>query len=137
MKLKMKNSISKKLILIIFAFISSLVVGFMIFQSFFFQLYYTDKKSDDLQNALLNFRSVYQYKALANPQELDTAMAIFDVENTAKIAIYSTDGKLRYIVGEKSNPELEETLDNIFKKLYYDKRYTNSLIESNKVVTTL
>ncbi|MGL5821352.1 MAG: ATP-binding protein [Sarcina sp.] len=137
MKLKMKNSISKKLILIIFAFIASLVVGFMIFQSFFFQLYYTDKKSDDLQNALLNFRTVYQYKALSNPQELDTAMAIFDVENTAKIAIYSTDGKLRYIVGEKSNPELETTLDNIFKKLYYDKRYTNSLIESNKVITTL
>ena len=133
----MKNSISKKLILIIFALISSLVIGFMIFQSFFFQMYYTDKKSDDLQNSVLKFRTTYQFKAATNPKELDAAMALFDIENTAKIAIYSTDGKLRYIVGENANPSLESTLNSIFNKLYYDKRYTNQLIESNKIITTL
>ena len=133
----MKNSISKKLILIIFALISSLVIGFMIFQSFFFQMYYTDKKSDDLQNSVLKFRTTYQFKGSTNPKELDAAMAIFDIENTAKIAIYSTDGKLRYIVGEDANPSLEATLNSIFNKLYYDKRYTNQLIESNKIITTL
>ncbi|MGL4453418.1 MAG: histidine kinase dimerization/phospho-acceptor domain-containing protein [Sarcina sp.] len=147
MKLKMKNnltkkifsqnSISKKLILIIFTLIASLVIGFMIFQSFFFQMYYTDKKSEDLQNSVLKFRTMYQYKAMTNPAELNSAMALFDVENTAKIAIYSTDGKLRYIVGENSNPSLEETLNSIFNKLYYDKRYTNQLLESNKIITTL
>ncbi|MGL4761607.1 MAG: ATP-binding protein [Sarcina sp.] len=136
-KLKITNSISKKLILIIFALISSLVIGFMIFQSFFFQMYYTDKKSEDLQNSVLKFRTMYQYKAITNPAELNSAMALFDIENTAKIAIYSTDGKLRYVVGEKSTPGLEETLNSIFNKLYYDKRYTNQLIESNKIITTL
>ncbi|WP_297517296.1 HAMP domain-containing sensor histidine kinase [uncultured Clostridium sp.] len=136
-KFIMKNSISKKLILIIFTLIASLVIGFMIFQSFFFQMYYTDKKSEDLQNSLLKFRTMYQYKAATNPSELNSAMALFDVENTAKIAIYSTDGKLRYIVGEKSNPSLEGTLNSIFNKLYYDKRYTNQLLESNKIITTL
>lgn len=109
----------------------------MVFQSFFFKVYYTDKKSDDLQNAVLQFRSANQFKALTNPKELDASMAVFDIENTAKIAIYSTDGKLKYIVGGDSNPALENTLNHIFNKLYFDKKYTNALLESNKIVTTL
>ena len=100
-------------------------------------MYYTDKKSEDLQNSILKFRTMYQYKAVTNPSELNSAMALFDTENTAKIAIYSTDGKLRYIVGENNNPSLEKTLNNIFNKLYYDKRYTHQLLESNKIITTL
>lgn len=136
-KFFLNNSISKKLILIIFALMTSLIIGFMFFQSFFFQMYYTDKKSEDLQNSILKFRTMYQYKAITNPGELNAAMALFDTENTAKIAIYSTDGKLRYIVGENSNPSLEKTLNSIFNKLYYDKGYTHQLLESNKIITTL
>ncbi|MGL4990752.1 MAG: HAMP domain-containing sensor histidine kinase [Sarcina sp.] len=133
----MKNSISKKLILIIFLLMTSLIVGFMIFQGLFFQKYYTNKKSEDLQNAVLKFITVNQFKAVTNPKELDTAMALFDVENTAKVAIYSTDGKLKYVVGGDNNTGLEKTLNDIFNKLYFDKKYTNSLLESNKIVTTV
>lgn len=137
MKLKIKNSISGKLILIIFGLMSSLIIGFMIFQSFFFQMYYIDKKSDDLQKALLKFRSLYQYSANTDQSQLNTGMAIFDAENTAKIAIYSTDGRMKYVVGQDHNQQLNEKLNIIFNKLYYDKRYTDTLLNSNKVITTV
>lgn len=133
----MKNSISKKLIFIIFFLISSLILGFMLFQSFFFQRYYTDKKSDEIQNAVLQFISANQYKAITSPKSLDTAMALFDIENSSKVAIYSTEGKLKYIVGGDSYPALEETLNDIFNKLYFDKKYTNALLQSNKIITTI
>lgn len=116
---------------------TSLIIGFMIFQGLFFQKYYTNKKSEDLQNAVLKFMTVNQFKAVTNPKDLDTAMALFDVENTAKVAIYSTDGKLKYVVGGDNNTGLEKTLNDIFNKLYFDKKYTNSLLESNKIVTTV
>lgn len=116
---------------------ASLIVGFMVFQAFFFQMYYIDKKSEDLQNAVLQFRTLYQFSGNVNSKELDSAMSLFDSENTAKIAIFSTDGHIKYTVGQNSNPAIEETLNSIFDKLYYDKRYTNNFIESNKIVTTV
>lgn len=116
---------------------ASLIIGFMVFQAFFFQMYYIDKKSENLQNAVLQFRTLYQFSGNKDNRELDKAMTLFDSENTAKIAIFSTDGHIKYTVGQNSNPDIEESLNSIFNKLYYDKYYTYNFIESNKIVTTV
>ncbi len=134
----MKNSITKKLILIIFSLIASLLIGFMIFQSFFFQSFYLHKKSEDLQNSLLEFKKTYDYNWPVNTQAVINAMTAFELNNTAKIAICPIDSNISKItVSQKDNDDIDTTLDNILNNLKEQKLYTKEFLNSNKIITTV
>lgn len=134
----MKNSITKKLILIIFSLIASLLIGFMIFQSFFFQGFYLQKKSEDLQNSLLQFKRDYDYNWPVNTQAVINAMTTFELNNTAKIAICPIDSNISKItVSQKNNEDIDATLDSILNKLKEQKLYTQEFLNSSKIITTV
>lgn len=134
----MKNSITKKLILIIFSLIASLLVGFMIFQSFFFQSFYLHKKSDDLQKSLLQFKTTYDYNWPINTQAVINAMTTFELNNTARIAICPIDSNINKItVSQGNNQDTDETLNNILNSLKEQRLYTKDFLNSNKIITTV
>ncbi|MGL5615509.1 MAG: HAMP domain-containing sensor histidine kinase [Sarcina sp.] len=132
----MKNSITRKLILINFSLLASILIGFMIFQSFFFQSFYLKKKSEDLQKALLQFKTSYDYSWAGNPKALLTAMTSFEINNTARIAICPIDSNIKKItIGQGTSDEVDTTLNTILNSLKQEKFYTKEFLDSNKIIT--
>lgn len=133
----MKKSISKRLFLISFGTIVFLVCFTMLFQILFFQEFYLNRKSSNLEIGVKQFKTLYSYD-INNKESLYEALGIFELEHNAKIAIYSTDGTVKYLADpEGSSAEIIGTLNQVFKLLYNDPLYTKSVLESDGVFTKL
>lgn len=133
----MKKSISKRLFLISFGTILFLVIFTMIFQIMFFQKFYLNSKSNNLANSVRTFVSDY-YSDINDSSTLYTALNNFEFQNNSKIAIYSTDGTVKYIANPaNSDSEITITLNKIFNQLYSDPYYEKSVLSSNQVFTTV
>ena len=133
----MKKSISKRLFLISFGTILFLVIFTMIFQIMFFQKFYLNSKSTNLADSVKNFVSDYS-SDINNSSALYSALNNFEFQNNAKIAVYSTDGTVKYIANPtNSDSEITITLNKIFNQLYSDPYYEKSVLNSNEVFTTV
>lgn len=133
----MKKSISKRLFIITFGIIIFLTLFTMVFQMSFFQEFYFKRKSSDLSNAVLKFRALYSYD-IKNTGSLYKALSLFELENNAKIGIYSTDSTPKYLPDpDNQNSEAADLLNNIFNELYSDPDFAKTLLNSNSGVTTV
>lgn len=133
----MKKSISKRLFLISFGTILFLIIFTMLFQIIFFQKFYLNSKSANLATSVKSFISDYA-SDINNSSALYTALNNFEFQNNAKIAIYSTDGTVKYIANPtNSDSEITVTLNKIFNQLYSDPYYEKSILSSNEVFTTV
>ncbi|HAT4132844.1 HAMP domain-containing histidine kinase [Clostridium perfringens] len=132
----MKKSISKRLFIITFGIIIFLTLFTMIFQITFFQEFYYKRKSNDLSNAVLKFRALYSYD-IKNTDSLYRALSLFELENNAKIGIYSIDSTPKYVPDPANkNSEAVDLLNDIFNELYSDQDFAKTLLNSNSGVTT-
>ncbi|MPQ42973.1 sensor histidine kinase [Clostridium tarantellae] len=128
----MKRSISKRIFIITFGIMLFLVNFIMCFQIFFFQKFYLDTKSKNLKNSVMKFRTLYSFD-ITNSKTLYKALSSFEMDHNAKIAIYSTAGKVQYLADPNSaDSEIIIRLNQIFRELYYDSDFTNSLLNSNQ-----
>ena len=119
----MKKSISKSLFLISFGTILFLIIFTMVFQIMFFQKFYLNSKSANLATSVKSFVSDYA-SDITDSSALYTALNNFEFQNNAKIAIYSTDGTVKYIANPtNSDSEITVTLNKIFNQLYSDPYY--------------
>ncbi|MDO4534193.1 MAG: HAMP domain-containing sensor histidine kinase, partial [Clostridium perfringens] len=133
----MKKSISKRLFLISFGTILFLIIFTMFFQIIFFQKFYLNSKSANLASSVKSFVSDYA-SDISDSSSLYTALNNFEFQNNAKIAIYSTDGTVKYIANPtNSDSEITITLNKIFNQLYNDPYYEKSVLSSNEVFTTV
>lgn len=133
----MKKSISKRLFIITFGIIIFLTLFTMVFQMTFFQDFYFKRKSDDLSSAVLKFRALYSYD-IKNTGSLYQALSFFELENNAKIGIYSIDSTPKYVSDpDNQNSEAVILLNDIFNELYSDKDAVKSLLGSNSGRTTV
>lgn len=137
MRKTMKKSISKRLFLISFGTILFIVIFTMLFQIMFFQKFYLNSKSTNLANSVKTFVSYYS-NDINDPSALYTALNNFEFQNNSKIAIYSTDGTVKYIANPiNSDSEITVTLNKIFNQLYNDPYYEKSILNSSEVFTTV
>lgn len=133
----MRKSISKRLFLISFGTIVFLICFTMLFQILFFQEFYLKRKSSNLALGVKQFKTLYSYD-IDNKQSLYNALGLFEMEHNAKIAVYSTDGTVKYLADpDGSNTEVINTLNQVFKQLYNDPLYAQSVLESDGVFTKL
>lgn len=137
MRKTMRKSISKRLFLISFGTILFIVIFTMLFQIMFFQKFYLNSRSTNLADSVKNFISDYSGD-INNSTDLYTALNNFEFQNNAKIAIYSTDGTVKYIANPtNSDSEITLTLNKIFNQLYTDPYYEKNILNSNDVFTTV
>lgn len=131
-----KKSISNRIFFITFLLIILLLGFSMIFQVYFFQSFYQDRKSTNLEKAVNKFKALYSLD-IQNSSTLYKALGYFEVKNNAKIAIYSTNGNVQYISDQEgSNSENVKLLNQLFNNLYQNKSYTEALIKSDKSTIT-
>ena len=65
------------------------------------------------------------------------ALSLFELENNAKIGIYSIDSTPKYVPDPANkNSEAVDLLNDIFNELYSDQDFAKTLLNSNSGVTT-
>lgn len=123
----MKETLSKKIFLITFIFLVSFMALTLLFQTFIFEDFYQQKKTKSLSNQVEEFSRKNSFK-INDTNKLYTALRDFENKNNSKIAIFSTDGKLRYI-----SSDLENDKENI--KMLTE--FCSSLLSNNDVLMKL
>ena len=92
----MKNSISKRITLITFGLISVVFLLTFLFQNMFFEEFYLSKKTESLILDVKRINTLYSYQNF-DTDALKNALLNCEEKNNSRIAIFSLDGKLKYL----------------------------------------
>ncbi len=132
----MKETLSKRLFVITSVFLVCFMALTLIFQTFIFEDFYERKKTKSLTDEIEQF-SIENSFQLSNPKGLYSALKDFEDSNNSKIAIFSSDGKLRYISSDLENDKDDiSMLTEFCTSLLDNKDILRKLFTSNKPVST-
>lgn len=132
----MKNSLSKRLFLITLGLLLGLMGLTLIFQTFIFENFYEQKKTTKLANELNRFSIFYSYQLNTN-ESITNAFKHFEDNNSAKIAIITKSGKIKYISKRTENdPEELEVLTYFASEILKDSNTFSSISSSKNPYTT-
>uniref|UniRef100_UPI000590B75A sensor histidine kinase n=1 Tax=Clostridium polynesiense TaxID=1325933 RepID=UPI000590B75A len=114
-----------------------LISGTMIFQSLYFEQFYTYRKVKKLTNNIDKFRASYSFD-ISNDLMLYRALENFEDANSSKIAIYDYSGKIKYIAdSNKENSRDVLLLNALFNRIFTDKNYIEAVKSSDKAYVSL
>ncbi|MBY0754930.1 HAMP domain-containing histidine kinase [Clostridium sardiniense] len=132
----MKETLSKRLFIITSIFLVSFMALTLIFQTFIFEDFYERKKTKALTNEIEQFSLENSFQ-ISNPTKLYSALKNFEDTNNSKIAIFSVDGKLRYISSDLQNDKDDiEMLTEFCSSLLDSKDILLKLFTNNKPIST-
>lgn len=100
----MKKSIATRLFILTVGFFLFFISIQLLFQSIFFQNFYTDRKVSRLQSNLESFEKDY-INNIKSIEDTSKAIKDFEDKNNAKIAILESNGLLSYITDSDNNTE--------------------------------
>lgn len=107
----------------------------MLFQILFFEDFYLNKKIKDMTREALKFSNMYSYD-ISDEKRLTTALYRFEQSNNSKIAIFSIDGNLKYLLNYDNNDDFQ-TLTLFCKELIDDKSLINKVLTTGKSQTSV
>lgn len=127
----MKHKLSTKLFLITLTLLLILMATTLIFQVFFFQKFYENKKTNMLTNELTKFKDLYSYQ-LNDNSVISKAMKSFEESTNSKIAIFSLNGDLKYLSdGQNNTSEDTKTLTSFCTELINNKDLLYKVTSTN------
>lgn len=129
MKQKNKFSISKKLFLITFGLIFSMLIFSMLFQILFFEDFYLSRKVKDMIKDANKFSTLNSY---TNENLLTDALYRFEQENDSKVAIFSLDGKFKVLPNYDKSTDDFQVLTAFCAEIINDKALINEVLTSGK-----
>lgn len=132
----MKRNITTKLFIVTSGFLM-LFIGFtMYFQTMFFEDFYTNRKMKKFEENVKKFNVLYSNYYISNAA-LSSAMLNFEVNNNAKMLIFDTKGKLKYLVGSQEQWDSNQnTVAKIFREWTYSPEALNRIISAKKTIVT-
>ncbi|MDU5106325.1 HAMP domain-containing sensor histidine kinase [Clostridium sp.] len=131
----MKFSLSKKLFSITFGLIFMVLIFSMLFQRLFFEDFYLNKKIKDMTKEAIKFSNMYSYD-ISDQNRLTEALFRFEQNTNSKIAIFSTDGNLKYLLNYNNSDDFQ-TLTSFCKELIDDKYLINKVLTTGKSQTSV
>ncbi|MDV4150575.1 HAMP domain-containing sensor histidine kinase [Clostridium sp. AL.422] len=108
----------------------------MLFQVLFFENFYLNKKINGMTREAIKFSEMYSYD-ISNQNRLTEALFRFEQSTNSKIAIFSTDGKLKYLLNYNNNDADFQTLTSFCKELIDDKYLINKVLTTGKSQTSV
>ena len=130
----MNKSISKKIFIITFGLMLTLIISSILFQSLFFEKFYLSKKTNQLVNEVNKFKTLYSFEIYDNIT-LNKALTNYEHKNNSRIAIFSSN--LIYITGGNRETEDVKTLTAFCSELLSNKDLIDEVLSSNKTKTTV
>lgn len=132
----MSSTLSKKIFIFISVFLVVFIALTLIFQTFIFEDFYEKKKTTSLIDAIEKFASKNSYE-FSDPNALYPALKEFEDDNNSKIAIFSVDGKLRYISSNLENDKEDiDMLTNFCSSILKNNDILFKLFTTNKPIAT-
>lgn len=107
----------------------------MLFQILFFEDFYLNKKIKNLTKASVKFSQMYSYD-ISDSNRLYNALYMFEQETNSKIAIFSIDGKLKYLATNYNSTDVQ-TLTSFCKELIENKFLINKVLTTGKTQTSV
>lgn len=132
----MNKSISRKLFTITFGLILTLFIINMIVQLLFFEDFYLNRKVKDLKNEVNTFRTMYSYQ-LVNKNTLYDALRYYEESNNSKMAIFSLDGKLKYLTNYEDGVDDSKTLTDFCSDLLSNRELIDRVLTYDTVECTI
>lgn len=137
----MKYNLSKRLFVITLAILLLMMSLTMLFQVLFFQIFYEEKKQDELIKEISRFDDFYSYQL--NDENFARTISSFENSTNSKIGIFTLSNDKEYVLKYFSNPyskEDNEASDAL--KAYFTEISTNSdlideVVSSNSAVSTI
>ncbi len=102
----------------------------MLFQILFFEDFYLNKKIEHMTRDAIKFSEMYSYD-ISNENILTKALFRFEQETNSKIAIFSSDGNLKYLLNYNNSDDFQ-TLTSFCKELIDDKSLINEVLSTGK-----
>lgn len=127
-KINFKSAkLSKKIFLITLLLLLGLMSITMLFQLFFFQIFYESKKLESLTENVNRFKEVYAYKSNSKEDIYNVIAALqnFELNTSSKVALYSNNGNL---ISPSSN--YLDTDNNNINSYFYVITSKSNLIQS-------
>lgn len=132
----MSKSVSSKLFRITLGLILTLFTLNIVVQLIFFDDFYLDRKVKTLINQVNTFKTMYSYQ-IYNSRTLDNALLSYEEMNNSKMAIFSTDGKLKYLTNYDSTSEDSLYLTAFCADLLSDEELIKEVLSENKIEWTI
>ncbi|MBE6053795.1 MAG: HAMP domain-containing histidine kinase [Clostridium sartagoforme] len=107
----------------------------MLFQMLFFEDFYLSKKIKNMTRESIKFSDMYSYD-ISDQKRLTNALFRFEQETNSKIAIFSIDGNLKYLLNWNNSDDFE-TLTSFCKELIDDKSLINKVLTTGKSQTSV
>lgn len=107
----------------------------MLFQRLFFEDFYLNKKIKDMTKEAIKFSNMYSYD-ISDQNRLTEALFRFEQNTNSKIAIFSIDGNLKYLLNYNNSDDFQ-TLTSFCKELIDDKYLINKVLTTGKSQTSV
>ncbi|SFC56028.1 sensor histidine kinase [Clostridium uliginosum] len=131
----MKHSLSKRLFSITLCLISALMILIYILQSFWFEKFYSYRKTSLLVKEISKFQALYSYQ-INDDYSLYQALEKFENDNNSKVAIFSLNGDLMYLPSKLENKDNVDILTKFCAELINDKTLILDVVNSSKIKVT-
>lgn len=124
----MKHSLSKRLFRITLSLIIALMFLTYIAQAFFFESFYSYKKTISLVQEVNKFHDLYSFH-IDNDLDLYKALQKFENDNNAQVIVTSLDGDIKYLSNNiHDDKESFDTLTSFGSELINNKDLINEVI---------
>lgn len=124
----MKKSLSKRLFSITLSLVIALMLITYFAQAFFFESFYSYKKTISLVKEVNKFHDLYSFH-IDSDADLYKALQKFENDNNAQVIITSANGEIKYFSNNiYTNKDSIDTLTSFGKELINDKDLINDVI---------
>lgn len=108
----MKFNLSKRIFIITFILLISLMTATLLFQIMFFEKFYESKKQENLANSINDFKNQYSYN-LSDSNTVANALNTFENSTNSKVGIFDLNGVLNTIEGNRNS---DDTVNGLILK---------------------
>ncbi|MBU3192931.1 sensor histidine kinase [Clostridium algidicarnis] len=133
----MKKNLTLRLFIITSIFISIILILILSLQSIFFEKFYINKKMNTLKSEITKFKIAYSYN-YDNKPELFKSMQDFEINNNAKIAIFSNKGEIMFL--SDPNKQMDDIVLQMLKEAFKKSSKTtdfSSTLNEGKVTANI
>ncbi|MBB6697671.1 sensor histidine kinase [Clostridium algidicarnis] len=133
----MKKNLTLRLFVITSIFISIILILILSLQSIFFEKFYINKKMNTLKSEITKFKIAYSYN-YDNKPELFKSMQDFEINNNAKIAIFSNKGEIMFL--SDPNKQMDDIVLQMLKEAFKKSSKTtdfSSTLNEGKVTANI
>jgi two-component system sensor histidine kinase VanS len=132
----MKRSLSKRLFSITLSLVIALMLITYFAQAFFFQSFYSYKKTISLVKEVNKFNDLYSLH-IDNDADLYKALQKFENDNNAQVIVTSTNGDIKYLSNNiHGDKDSFDTLTSFGTELINNKELINEVIEYSQTKYT-